>query len=109
LSEKERFNGDPNCRVLIGQELALRYGHTLMGSATNPCLDIVFYENDYSLNNRSQCEERPQGAGQQGPITIYDFYATPQDLKPIEAIQRKEDVVAAIMGYARAAGVLPRA
>jgi hypothetical protein len=107
LTEKARFNLDPSCRVIIGQEQALRYGHTLMGNPNDPCCTTWFYENNYSLNDRSQCEERNQGAGQLLPIAIGDFVSSPQDIAVIKALQRKEDVAAAIMNYARETGVLP--
>jgi len=105
--EKDRFNNDPGCRVLIGQEISLRYGHTLMGTPSDPCYTTIFAENNYSLNDRSQCEERNQGSGQQYPIGILDFFASPQAQKIVRAIQAKEDVSALIMGYARSEGVLP--
>ena len=108
-SEKNRFNKDPACRVMIGQEQALRYGHTLMGSKEGgPCYTTVFFENNYSLNDRSQCEERNQGEGQQQPIAIIDYVITEQSRKVIESLQRKEDVAATILQYARSEGILPR-
>ena len=107
ISEKAKFNEDPSCRVLIGQEQALRYGHTLMGNPSDPCHTTWFYENNYSLNDRGQCEERNQGAGQSAPIAIGDFIASSQDAAVIKALQRKEDIAAAVMGYARETGVLP--
>lgn len=107
--EKLKFNTDPTCRVMIGQEVSLRYGHTLMGSKQDPCLTEVFVENNYSLNDRSQCEERPQGAGQLGVLSILDFFASAQAQKIVRAIQAKEDVSALLMGYARSEGVLPGA
>ena len=106
--EKARFNNDPRCRVLVGQEVSLRYGHTLMGDKANPCLTEIFVENNYSLNDRSQCEQRPQGDGQMGVLSILDFFASPQALKIVRALQAKEDVAALLMGYAREEGVLPR-
>lgn len=106
-TEKKRFNGDPACRVVIGQEKAIKYGHTLMGHPDDPCLTEIFAENSYSLDDRAQCEERPQGAGQMGTITIWDFMASPIEAATLEALRRKEDVSAAVMGYARATGLLP--
>ncbi len=108
IAEKNRFNTDPACRVLIGQMTAVRYGHTLMGTVEDPCYTEIFAENNYSLNDRSQCEERAQGEGQQYPISIFDFMCTPADLAPIRALQRKEDIASAVLGYARGMGILPR-
>lgn len=107
VAEKVRFNTDPNCRVIIGQSQAIKYGHTLMGSPDDPAYTEIFYENDYSLDTRSQCEERTQGEGQQYPIAIIDLIATNNDRAPIRALQRKEDVAAFILRYPRASGILP--
>lgn len=109
IEQKARYNGDPNCRVMIGQIQAVRYGHTLMGSPDDPTTTEIWAENNYSLNDRSQGEERPQGAGQRGVISILDLYATPQERKIVQCIQRKEDVASLLLGYARGDGVLPRA
>lgn len=108
VDEKARFNGDPRCRVIIGQDQAIRYGHTLMGSdEAGRCHTLLFHENTYSLNDRSQGEERPQGEGQQAPISIWDFVATREDYAPIRALQRKEDVAALLLRYDRSTGLLP--
>lgn len=109
LAEKARFNLDPNCRVIVGQSLAIRYGHTLMGDIRggHPCYTEVFYENSYNLNTRDQCENRPQGEGQEQPITIWDYVASEADMAPIRALQRKEDIAAVLMQYDRGTGVLP--
>lgn len=108
VAEKARFNEDDRCSVLLGQEQALRYGHTLMGSAADPCYTTIFYENNYSLNDRTQCEQRNQGAGQLVGTGIIDFLATEKDVAIIKALQRKEDIAAAALNYARETGVLPR-
>lgn len=105
--EKARFNGDPNCRVLIGQTKAVKYGHTLMGAPGDPCSTVFMFENTYSLDDRSQLEERPQGAGQEFPVAVWDFVATTQDLAPIRALQLKEDVAAGMLRYDRRTGILP--
>lgn len=105
-AEKLAFNSDPSRRVMIGQEQSIKYGHTLMGAPGDPCLNAIFYENNYSLNDRSQCEERPQGEGQQGLLTIWDFLTSPIERQAIEALIRKENVAAATLRYARSTGVL---
>lgn len=106
-AEKRRFNGDPRCRIMIGQERAIKYGHTLMGAPDDPCLNEIYAENSYSLDDRSQTEQRAQGDGQAGLITIWDFIPSPIALAAILALQRKEDMSAAVMGYARDTGLLP--
>lgn len=97
--EKIRFNTDPKCRVMIGQERAIKYGHTLMGTPEDPCETTIFVENSYSLDDRAQVEQRNQGEGQESAINIVDYVSSPVEASVIEALVRKESVAAAVMGY----------
>lgn len=97
--EKLQFNEDPNCRVMLGQVTAIKYGHTLMGNDSDPCLDLLYYENSYSLDDRSQTEERPQGNGQQGAIAIGDYFSSPVEKKVIESLQRKDNVYQTVVDH----------
>ncbi len=97
--EKERFNNNPTCRILIGQVQALKYGHMLMGSIADPCLTTFYYENTYSLDDRAQSEQRNQGEGQQTNIHVVDYRSSEVEQRIISALQRKENVSAAILGY----------
>jgi len=101
LDEKDRFNNDPNCRVIIGQIRATKYGHMLMGTPTHPCLHTIFYENTYSLDDRSQCEERNRGVNQVGQTTIIDLVSNDRDHAIAEALERKESVFTAVRGTPR--------
>ena len=105
--EKQRFNTDPNCRVCIGQTKSIKYGHSLRGTPDDPCNTILMFENTYSLDDRSQLEERPRGEGMATGVTVWDFVATPQDLAPIRALQLKEDVASMMLRYDRRTGILP--
>ena len=69
--EKTRFHTDASCQIMLGQGQAIKYGRTLVGSETNPCYLVCFFENDYSLDTRTQCGARPQGAHQQMPVHIW--------------------------------------
>lgn len=98
-SEKARFNTNPLCRVMIGQSQAIKYGHTLMGPPEDPCLSMAFFENNYSLDNRAQSEERPQGEGQQAAIHVWDYYSSGVERDVVKALQDKRDIADAIMGH----------
>lgn len=98
-AEKRRFNLDPDCRVMIAQETAVKYGHTLMGTETDPCLDLIFYENSYSLDDRAQTEERPQGNGQVAALNIVDYASSPVELKVVKALQQKESVSQVVVDH----------
>lgn len=99
--EKAKFNNDPSCRVIIGQVRSLKYGHTLMGNNSDPCLDLYFFENTYSLDDRSQVEERPQGEGQLDAIHIADYFSSPIEKKIVTALQDKEAVSSIVLDYYR--------
>jgi hypothetical protein len=105
--EKARFNGDAKCRVMLGQTQAIKFGHTLMGNSADPCLDTLFYENSYSIDDRGQGEQRNQGAGQVGSATMWDFYVTERDREVVLSLQGKEDIVAVALRYDRSTGILP--
>lgn len=98
-AEKNRFNNDPNCKVLIGQIKAIKYGHNLSGSRFDPCMTTIFFENSYSLDDRAQAEQRNQGVDQSGATFVVDYASSGVEKRIIAALQRKEDVSAKIMGY----------
>jgi hypothetical protein len=100
-SEKDKFTNDSSCRVLIGQSQASKYGHDLKASSDDPCLDTIYFENSYSLDDRSQTEQRNQGEGQLAAINIQDMCSSPVEEKVIKALQKKEQIAATIMGYYR--------
>ena len=97
--EKNRFNNDPKCRMIIGQSKAIKYGHTLMAQPGDPCSTTAFFENSYSLDDRAQCEERNQGEGQVSATHMLDYYSSMVEQIIIGALQKKEDIAAKIMGY----------
>jgi len=105
--QKHKFNDDSSCRVVVAQDDASKYGHELIGTPNDPCLTMAFFETSYSLDTRSQVEERNNYGDKSVARTIIDFSATDADERVIAALCRKEDVAAALMGFARSTGVLP--
>ena len=99
--QKWTFNQNPDCRVMVAQSQAVKYGHTLTGSPDDPCYSICFYENNYSLDTRAQCEARPQGAHQTVPVHIWDYFSCPVERKIVRALQNKKSVSDVIMANYR--------
>ena len=99
--EKARFNSDDDCRIMLGQGQAIKYGHTLIGSDARPCYSICFFENDYNLDTRTQCEARPQGVHQQVPVHIWDYHSCAIEKKITKALQKRQKISAVIMGAYR--------
>lgn len=93
-AEKDRFNGDPLCRVMLLQTKASKYGHTLLGGPEpeNHCSTMVFFENTYSLDDRSQIEDRNNRWGQLNTCLYIDLVGTLLDDRMTEALQLKEDL-----------------
>jgi SNF2 family DNA or RNA helicase len=102
--QKRRFNDDPDCRVLVGQERATALGHTLLGqSGKDRCNRTVFYESSFSLYYRSQLEDRNHRGDQDEPVTVYDLITSPVEAAVIRALTAKrqmaafvDDVIAAL-------------
>jgi len=105
LTEQKRiFNNDPNSRVMLLQTKAAKYGHTLLGlpERENHCSTQIFFQNTYSLDDRSQIEDRSHRYGQLGRSMAYiDLVGTPLDRNAVRALQRKEDVFQSVFSLLR--------
>lgn len=97
-AEKHRFNTDPNCRIILLQTTSSKYGHTLIGGEGNDhCSTMIFFENTYSLDDRSQIEDRIHRMGQKWPCLYIDLAGTPVDARMAEALQNKEDIFQTVL------------
>lgn len=102
---KKKFNEDDTCTVLIAQLQVLNFGHNLAGPDHSPCDSIIFYENDFSIINRAQCESRPEKFGRVGALSVYDIFASKMDKYILKSLIKKEDGSSALMNYARKHGI----
>lgn len=96
--EKSRFNTDPKCKVMIANIQNIKYGHFLAGNEKDRCSTMVFYENTYSLDDRSQVEMRNTAAEQDWTNVYLDFVSSPVEKNAIKALVAKENVVSAVLG-----------
>lgn len=101
VSEKARFNQDPNCRAIITQISATKYGHDLSGIESDRCTTMAFFENTYSLDDRTQIEARNTTAFQTWENLYFDLVSSPVEQKAIKALADKEDVINAVLGAYR--------
>lgn len=102
--QKDTFNQVNSCRVILVQIRAGKYGHTLLGEQddiTNACNTMVFAENSYSLDDRSQIEDRMHRHGQTRSCLYVDLWGTPLDRKIVQALQAKESIVQAVFQHFR--------
>lgn len=106
--EKAFFNEDPRCRAILLQVDSARYGHTLTGNDADPCHTMIFYENTYSLDTRSQIEDRIHRTGQKNACLYIDFAGTEMDLRVVTALQAKEKIHQKLFGDTPARGTALR-
>lgn len=100
--QKDRFNNDTECRILLAQTRASKYGHTLIGQTTeiDNCSTMVFAENSYSLDDRSQIEDRIHRHGQTASSCLYvDLWGTKLDHRITAALQSKENIAQAVFQH----------
>jgi hypothetical protein len=94
------FNNDKSCRVILIQTTAGRYGHTLIGSDNGGrCTTMIFAENTWSLDTRSQLEDRIHRIGQTGTCLYVDMVGSSLDRRIIQALQMKQSVFDAVMQH----------
>lgn len=103
---KRRFN-EEDYDILISQIQVLSFGHTLCARDDKPCDSMIFYETDFSLINRAQCESRPEKMERKSPISYYDLYASKMDRYLLDNLIKKEEASLALMNYSRAYGMRP--
>jgi SNF2-related domain len=88
--EKQRFD-TPGSRIMLLQAEAGKYGHTLLGTPDDPCSTMIFFENSYSLDTRSQIEDRIHRMGAVAESCLYvDLSGSDYDAGIARALQRKE-------------------
>ena len=105
--QKARFNNDPNCRVILLQCDASKYGHTLIsagGREEDKCRTMIFFENSYSADTRDQIEDRIHRRGQTGEYVLYiDLSGSDLDRRIVKALQRKDQLYRSVFGQLKQA------
>ncbi len=104
-AQKLRFNEDSECRLMLGQCDAIKYGFTLLGGAAarDHCSTMIFFESSYSLDTRTQDEDRIHRRGQTGENVLYvDLSGSELDRRVVRALQKKEDLYEAVFSKLRA-------
>jgi len=91
--QKRRFNQDPACRVLVGQEAATARGHTLIGGKdADRCNRMIFFENSFSLMERLQIEDRIHRGEQDQDCIYWDLVTSPVEEAVAEALRNKKEL-----------------
>ena len=104
--QKARFNNDPNCRILLAQCDAAKYGHTLLAGPAEEdrCRTMIFFENSYSADTRDQIEDRIHRRGQTGEYVLYiDLSGSELDRRIVRALQMKDALFRSVFKHLKAA------
>ena len=104
--QKVRFNETPECRIILLQCDAAKYGHTLLGGEAeeDKCRTMIFFENSYSADTRDQIEDRIHRRGQTGEYVLYvDLSGSDLDRRIVRALQRKDDLYRSVFKQLRSA------
>lgn len=89
-----RFINDPSCRFMISNAQSGGRGNTWIVANT-----VVYYSNDFDLENRVQSEDRAHRGGQTKSVTYVDLIARGTvDERIVKALRSKMDVAAAVTG-----------
>ena len=97
-ADKARFNSDDCDLPFIASDSVLKFGHTLIGTPTNPCENVIFYENTYSLLTRTQGEDRPHRWGATADnVTYWDLIASGVDRDMVRALRERGDLSMAFL------------
>lgn len=107
LEEQKKLFTESDYDILLAQIQVLNYGHKLCGPIDNPCLDMIFFENNWSLLDRGQCEARPEDMDRTKATSYWDMYASQMDRIIVDALIKKEDAAMALLGYSRSLGMMP--
>lgn len=91
IEQKNKFNNDPTCRVIVGQQLATCRGHTLIGQkGSDRCSTLYFYENSFSQYQRSQMEDRNNRGEQDQDCLVIDPVTSPIDQVAVDILAGKK-------------------
>lgn len=104
VANRDSFNQNRNTRVICIQTIAGKYGHTLVGgnSVFDHCSTMAFAENTWSLDTRSQLEDRIHRIGQKGESCLYvDLVSSPLDRRIVRALQEKQAIFDAVMAHVK--------
>ena len=89
-----RFQTDPTCRFFLSNVQTGGKGLTLTAAST-----VIYFSNDFSLENRLQSEDRAHRIGQVNNVTYIDFVAeNTLDEKIVAVLRSKKNVADLVTG-----------
>lgn len=93
--EKERFMGDPECRLMVCN---IQSGGTGIDGFQKVCCNVAFAEFAETSTDMEQAEDRLHRGGQERPVTVYYLIASGTiDEDMAEALDEKKKVLASVL------------
>ena len=90
--EERRFLGDPACKYMVATQAAGMRGNTWVVADL-----VVYYANNFDLEQRDQSEDRAHRKGQTNRVTYVDLVAQDTvDARIVSALRRKIDMATLI-------------
>ena len=97
MSNVDGFQKNPKVRFFVGQPKSGGTGLTL--HAKGACQTVIYFSNDYSLNNRLQSEDRAHRIGQTNNVTYIDIIARETlDERVVRALRDKKGIANLLTG-----------
>lgn len=90
--EKQKFQNDPNCKVIIGTTSKLGTGHTLTAAST-----VIFLDDPWNRANKEQAEDRAHRIGTTGTVNIVTFVCRGTIDEKIEELITKKGAMADLL------------
>lgn len=101
--QKNRFNTDPNCRVLVAQITAGSRAHTFLGGkGKDRCHNMIIFDQTFSLMDRQQVEDRIHRGAQDKACNYYDLILSPVDEVQLKALKEKANLASVVVDAVRA-------
>lgn len=89
---KDRFNNDPKCRVIVCLQAAAFRGHTLIGGkGKDRCNRMVFFENSFSFYQRVQMQDRIHRGAQDQECQYFDLVTSPIEQVLVDTLKMRKD------------------
>ena len=106
VEQKNKFNQDSGCRVLVAQITTSSRGHTLIGGKGNDrCSRMIMFDHTFNMLDRQQMEDRIHRGEQDRACQYFDLILSPIDAVQLKALKTKQDLVSVVVDAVRALGV----
>jgi len=101
--QKNKFNNDPTCRILVGQIGATAMGHTLIaGEGRDRCHRMFFHDLSFNQRDMLQVQDRIHRGEQDRMCMYFAPVMSPIDRAQLYAMEKKSDLATAVVDAVRA-------